>query len=255
MPRRNNVLSGPPLPEVRTDSQHSQHPAEPRTKPAVVQEAGATVRNHHLCSDVYYVDFPYLTAGVVWSAIGVLALLATLYGVWRRSFYGLLFLVPILLGLVTLVIIPDGRPETQSMVADSNYLSSVSSFFRVWYDDHQRFPANESEFKEAIARGPSAWQYRVQPAPESLYRQRGRPLPYELVVVTNASGPRLTDVSQRPAVTYYCVSNDFQEFWCAMTGLHADVAAAVVVKRVAHRPEMGYWTIHAAGRDYPAKKP
>src|SRR5437660_8554114 len=46
-------------------------------------------------SDVYYVAFSYLTAGVIWIRIGILSFLATLYGAWRRSFYGLLFLAPL----------------------------------------------------------------------------------------------------------------------------------------------------------------
>ena len=131
------------------------------------------------------------------------------------------------------------------MVADSNYLSDTNSFLRVWYEDHHRFPVSESEFKEAMAKGPAAWQYRVQHSPESRYKRGAKLLPYELVIISNAIGPRLTDVSQRPGVIYYCVSRDQQEFWVTMTSLNSDVASAAVIERVAK---------HAAGSDYPVKK-
>jgi len=197
-------------------------------------------------SDVYYVAFSYLTAGLIWMGIGILSLLATLYGAWRRSFYGLLFVVPLFLGLGAMVIIPDGRPETfRSMVADSNYLSDTNSFLRVWYEDHHRVPVSESEFKEAMAKGPAAWQYRVRAQPESRYKRGAKLLPYELVIINNAISPRLTDVSQRPGVIYYCVSRDQQEFWVTMTSLNSDEASAAVIERVAK---------HAAGSDYPVKK-
>ncbi len=206
-------------------------------------------------SDVYYVAFSYLTAGLIWIGIGILSFLATLYGAWRRSFYGLLFLFPLFLGLGAMVIIPDSRPETfRSMVADSNYFSDANSFLRVWYEGHHKFPASQSEFKEAMAQGPAAWQYRVPAQPESRYKQGGRLLPYELVIVNNATGPRVTDISHRPGVIYYCVSRDQQEFWVTMTSLNSDVASAAVIKRVADRPELAYWMAHAAGSDYPAKK-
>jgi hypothetical protein len=206
-------------------------------------------------SNVYYVDYSYAAAALKWTGVGLFSLLVTLYGAWRRSFYGLLFLVPLFLGFGTMVTIPDGRPQIfGSMIADTNYLSDVNSFLRVWYEEHQRFPSNESEFREAMAKGPAAWQYRGPPAPKSRYKQHGNPLPYELIVVTNAAGPRVTDVSQRPGVIYYSVSGDLQEFWVTMTGLPSDVAPAATIKRVADRPEMEYWIVHAAGHDYQVKK-
>jgi hypothetical protein len=43
-----------------------------------------------------------------------------------------MFLVPIALGLATMVYIPDGRPHVQrSMMDDTNYLSATGSFFRI----------------------------------------------------------------------------------------------------------------------------
>jgi len=51
--------------------------------------------------------------------------------------------------------IPDLFPHRFSGVADTNYLSDVNSFFRVWYEENHRFPANEIEFREAMRKGPA----------------------------------------------------------------------------------------------------
>jgi len=205
-------------------------------------------------SNIYYADYWYTTIGLAFVAVGLLSLWAALYGASHRSFYGLLFAAPVFLGLAAMINIPELLPHVYSSIADVNYLSDVNSFFRVWYEDNHRFPANESEFQEALRKGPAAWQYRVGPVPESRYMQRGNHLPCQIVVITNANGPRTADFSQRPGVVYYCVSSDLQEFWVTMTRLQSDLAVAASLKPFGDRPEEEYWVVHSAGHDYPARK-
>lgn len=205
-------------------------------------------------TNAHYVEYPYAPTALAWFAIGLVSLWATLHGVWRRSFHGALLVIPVFLGLAAMVEIPNLLPRGFSVVADSNYRSDVRAFFRVWYENNHRFPASEAEFKDALARGPEAWQYRVEPAPASRYRQRGKPVPYEIVIVTNASGPRLTDVSQRPGVIYYSISKDMQEFWLTMTELQSDVTSTAHIHGSADLPEE-FWLVHATARDYPVRKP
>ena len=204
---------------------------------------------------LYYADYPYASAGLAFLVAGLLSLWATVYGVWRRSFYGLLFFSPVFIGLATMVYIPNILPHGFSSVADTNYLSSVTAFFRVWYEEHHRFPANENEFREALMEGPAAWQYRVEGAPTSRYKQRRNSLPYEIVVTLDASGPRVTNVSERPGVIYYNVSSDLQEFWVTMTSLESDVASKAVIRHIGAFSDEPLELVHAAGRDYPVKKP
>lgn len=204
-------------------------------------------------SDVYYADYPYTTIALIFVFAGLLSLWATWYGAWRRSFYGVLFIVPVFLGLAAMVEIPDILPRGFSGAADSNYMSCVNSFFRVWYEQNHRFPANESEFKEALANGPATWQYRVS-VPKSGYRHAGKGLPYEIVVMNDGNGPRTTEVSTRPGTVYYCVSTDLQEFWVTMTGLQSDFARAASLQRIASIPTEKVLVVHAVGRDYPVKK-
>lgn len=203
-------------------------------------------------ADVFFVEYPYLTAACVLVSIGGFSAFCSAYGVLRRSFYSLTFVVPIVLGLATMAYIPDGAPHTQrSMMDDTNYLSAIGSSLQVWYESHRQFPRDKAEFLQALKSGPSVWQNRITAAAtQSDYAKNGIRLPYQIVVVNNASGPRLTDLSNEPGVVYYCVKDDQQQFWVTMTGLHEDVSNAATLKRVTDSEDGEPWLITAAGRDY-----
>lgn len=63
--------------------------------------------------DVYYVEYPYLLTAGVLMGIGLLSVSCVAYAIWRRSFYGLIFIIPLFLGFAMLVYIPDGTPHVQ----------------------------------------------------------------------------------------------------------------------------------------------
>jgi hypothetical protein len=199
-------------------------------------------------SDVYYADYPYATAALLWFAFGMLNLLLTLHIVWRRTRHGYLLAIPFLVGLATSEIVINHTPRISSMEADNDCLSGIHSSLRIWYEHNHNFPSNEAEFREA------AWQHSGGDGPESPYKQRGNLLPHQVVVVNNTEAARSTDVSQRPGVIYYCVSKDLQEFWVTMTRLQSDLASTAYIEQGAGLPEE-FWVIHEAGRDYPIKRP
>jgi hypothetical protein len=205
---------------------------------------------------VYYTDFPYATASLALIGAGLLGLLVTVYAAWRRSFYGLLFLVPLLLGLGVPLIFPRARPEMhRGWVIDGKVLSGVESSLRAWYESRRKFPVGEAEFLEAMTIGSSTGQHWVSPDYRSRYMQGGKPLPYQIVLSANATGFRLTDLTDRPAVIYYCVSHDLQEFWITATGLQSDVAPATGLKQSGYTPALDWRVSHASGNDYPPTKP
>src|ERR1700719_2366434 len=187
-------------------------------------------------SDVFYADYPYAAVSIAFVAAGLLSIWATFHGAWRRSYYGILFAVPVFLGPAAMINIPDLQPRDFSSTADANYLSGLHAFLGSWFEKNRQFPANESEFKEALGEGPGAWHFYVGPVPTSRYGQRGRPLPYVIVVVNSANGPRVTDVSRRPGVVYYCVSSDLQEFWVTMTRLQTNLAKVANESRQSCHP-------------------
>ena len=200
-------------------------------------------------TDVYYVEYPYSLTALIFITMGIFSLLCAGYGALRRSFYGRIFVGPLALGLATMVYIPNGMPHVQrSMVRDTDYLSDVGSFLRSWYKAHQHFPRDQAEFLAALKEGA---QYRIwPPSSMSFYSHRGLRLPYEVVVVNNAIGPSLDHLSPRPGVVYYCVRNDFQQFWVTMTGLNEDLERIAQLKRVADLPSEKPWIITAKGKDY-----
>jgi hypothetical protein len=191
-----------------------------------------SVRIH--TTEVYYVEYPYLAVGSGLVALGAGIFCCAFYGASRRGFYRLFLPVGAVLGLATMVYIPDGMPHVhRSMIQDSNCLSTVHSFLGVWHDANHRFPKNEAEFSDALKRGPETWQNRVKSPPtESFYSQRGQRLPYQIVVVNDASGPRLDNVSDRPGVIYYAVSTDQQQYWVTMTGLLKDTSSRETLNKV-----------------------
>jgi hypothetical protein len=202
-------------------------------------------------SDYYYVEYPYLPIALAASALGIACLCTTLYGAWRRSFYGAIFLIPLIMGLVSMVMIPDALPHNRSMSADINYMGHVSAFLRVWYEAHRKFPADVTEFQEAMKTGPAAWGDRMQsPASVSMYLRKGVRVPYQIVVTQGAVGPQTSNLSDRPGVVYYCVSDDQQEFWLTLTSIRSDLAHKAKFMTLA--PGDGEaLVVKGAGKDYP----
>jgi len=175
-------------------------------------------------SDVFYVEYPYLTAALVFGGIGISCAFCSVYGALRRNCDGFIFVIPFVFGLATASYIPDGTPHIQrSMMNDGNFLSHTRSFLPVWYESHQRFPTDEGEFREALKQGAAAW-HEVSPRFESDYAKGGKRLQYKVVIIRDATGPKLDGLSDQPGVIYYCVSGDNQRFWVTMTSLHQDVS-------------------------------
>jgi hypothetical protein len=194
-------------------------------------------------SNLYYTDYPYVAAGLTCLAVGLLNLWVTLHGVWRRSYYGILLAVPVIVYFAATEVIIDRTPHTAILVADTEYLSNVRYSLRDWYETNRRFPATEGEFRSAVISDS-----------KSSYKQHGDRLPYEVVVLRDADGPRLTDVSPRPAVIYYSVSGNLQEFWITMTRLQSDVDSTAHLDSFSGWPPE-FWMVHEAGRNYHAGLP
>ena len=133
---------------------------------------------------------------------------------------------------------PHGDPN------DGRCLAGAYSL-RDWFESHQRFPANETEFREAVEI--SLIRLYGTGWPASHYAQNGNSLPYEIVVEADAKGPRLTDVSKRPRVIYYSVSRELNEYWVTMAALDSFVGAAASLKQTIGPPQE-IWIPHGRVR-------
>jgi hypothetical protein len=192
------------------------------------------VRIHN--SNLYYSSYPYAVTALLVLVLGSLNLWITLGAVWKRSYYGTLFVIAVLFGLAFMEIAPDHSPSVSTRSADTNYLSGVGYGLQSWYEKHQKFPSNEAEFGAAVGSFPL-----------SGYDERGKPLRYQVVVAGGAGGPRTTDTDKRPGVVYYCVSTDLQQFWITMTRLQSDLATTAYIEPL---PGLSreFWVIHQIGR-------
>jgi hypothetical protein len=57
-----------------------------------------------------YLEYSYLTVGVAFVSLGVLALLCALYATRRRGYWSALFAFPVVAGLWTMVVVPNIVP-------------------------------------------------------------------------------------------------------------------------------------------------
>jgi hypothetical protein len=196
-------------------------------------------------SNVYYARAAYERVGILFLAFGLLSVWATLYAIWKRKL--LLIVVPVFVCWTTAQIISEGTPQEFSRSNDRMCLAAVDSSLRAWYENHQRFPTDEQEFREAVDKGlvslyGAGW-------PESRYAQRGNSLPYKIVVNAGATSPHM-DASGRPGVIYYCISDDLQEYWVTMTTLQRAVSTSASLLETFGPPQVA-WIVHARGPDYP----
>jgi hypothetical protein len=79
-------------------------------------------------ADVFYVEYPHLLAACMLVGMGVLGACCSVYGALRRSFYGLMFLVPIALSLATMVYIPGGNASCPAQYDGRHKLPQRNGF-------------------------------------------------------------------------------------------------------------------------------
>jgi len=183
---------------------------------------------------------------LTWIVLGSLSLWAVIHGVSRRSYFGALFVLPVFVGLAAMVMIPDLQPRYPSVTADDNFLRHVKENTKVWYASHRRFPTDASEFRDLVG------TMSLQRSP---YLQHGITIPYEIVAISGATGPKVDDVSPRPGEVYYSVSSDSQEFWVTMTSMRNAVASRAVLARFLGLANQKVLVVHGMGHDYSDEKP
>jgi hypothetical protein len=202
------------------------------------------IRSHN--PELYYFRYPYFFFASLFLVLGLIALAATLYGAWRRSFYGILFLVSPLFALAIAVRLPDVMPHSAGRGYDTTYFSGIEFACNEWYSSHHRYPANDAEIKQAIGsttQEEDMERFGIKLLKESQYRRQGQPVPYEIVVENGASGPHLTNISARPGLLYYSVSSDLQEYWITMTALAGDAPGNATLLKQTRMDKTG-WIVH-----------
>lgn len=195
---------------------------------------------------MYYFEFPYLRLAALFLAATLIAVGAVLYRGLRNGSPALL-IVPVFLFLVGAIFSSKLQPLAWT-VNDDHYLSNFAFDIDEWSGGHKRYPSNDAEIQEALrskTRDDELARGGAFPLPrESHYRLRGLVVPYQVVLVPNAAGPRLIPAT-RPAVVYYSVSPDLHECWLTMTVLAESTPGSLNLFKVGGHP----YIIHKALRD------
>ncbi len=151
-----------------------------------------------------YLEYSYLTVGLIFMALGVVSLLCALYAARRRGYWSALFAVPVIAGLWTMATVPNMIPYDTST---SGHIRAVMTNSETFRSEHGRFPDRETALPAAVLNEPSP------------YYQQGRRLPFRTVWISNATGPFLNSAGADPGVVFYAVSADQQDVWLTGTEL------------------------------------
>jgi hypothetical protein len=193
--------------------------------------------------EFYHFDYPYGTQFVLWAAIATLIAGLAVYTFFRRSYYGVLPAFAIIVGLLTVHIIPDLAPSVPMLSSIVKQLGHTEKALSDWDETHGRFPGNQDELREALT------QVLAEPSHFSL---GDTPVVCRIELLRNAvSAPVKTTVTQ-PCVLIYAVRADCAEYWLTATTLEKPTSGRVIVATgiadepfVVHRthlkPGEGHW--------------
>ena len=109
--------------------------------------------------------------------------------------------------------------------ANQKILGHADHSLSDWDEAHGRFPSSEEELRKALA---------VRPLQErAIYFREGKPISYDVRIVTNATGPSLETVPPDPGTVVYAVSSDYKEYWLTITTLRNPAGGPVALEHIA----------------------
>lgn len=149
-----------------------------------------------------YLKYSYLTVGIAFVSLGIVALLCALYATRRRGYWSALFAFPVIAGLWTMVVMPNIVPNDAK---SAYHIQNMASKLKTFSSEHGLFPDRENAL-------PAKDSKELSP-----YYQRGRQLPFRIVWVPNSTGPFLNSPGPYPGVIFYAVSANQREVWLTGT--------------------------------------
>jgi hypothetical protein len=184
-----------------------------------------------------YFHWPYLVAGSIFVLFSTLGLGLAARAFWGKSFRILASVASLLLGLGCAVELPEVDPKVAMSGATQRILGHADHSLSDWDEEHGTFPSNEGDLRKALA---------VRPLKEpAIYLQHRNPIPYDIRMLTNATGPSAGAVPSTPGTVVYAVSSNYKDYWLTMTTLSDPVAGAVAWEHVAGLNEREpIWAIH-----------
>lgn len=175
-------------------------------------------------SDSPYFRWSYFVVGLVFVVLSGLGFGLAMPAIRGNRFRIAASVESLFLGLGCVVVLPNVAPHLDMAHANQKILGHADHSLSDWDEAHGQFPNNEDELRKALA---------VRPLQEpAIYFRRGRPIPYDVQIETNATGPSEGTVPPNPGTMVYAVSSDYKEYWLTMTTLHTPAVGPVVWEHV-----------------------
>jgi hypothetical protein len=188
-------------------------------------------------TDGPYFRWPYLVAGVICLLLSVLGLRLAAQAIWRKKFCVIASVASLFIGLACAVTLPNIGPRLSMADANQKILGHADHSLSDWDETHGKFPDSEEELRKALALRPLR-----EPA---IYFQHGKPVSYDVRIVTNATGPSQGAVPPNPGTIVYSVSSDYQNYWLTMTTIRKPAGGPVAWEHIAGLFDLEpIWVMH-----------
>jgi hypothetical protein len=185
-------------------------------------------------SDVLYFKWAYLAAAAACVLFSGLGIVIAAWAISKRRL--LASLLSLAIGAVGLVLVPEIGPQLGMTDATMKLLGHADHSLSEWDEKHGRFPSDETELREALA---------TRPLRESaIFFLRGKAVPYDVRILTNAFGPSFETVPPKPGTIVYAISSDFKQYWLTITTLQNAVGGPVMLEHIAGHDEQPIWVMN-----------
>ena len=178
---------------------------------------GEWVRLH--TSNGPYFRWQFLGAGALCLLFSGLGLGLAARTIVRENFRLLSSVVALVIGLGGMIELPEVSPRLSMADAVQKILGHADQSLSNWDEIHGKFPTDEKEVREAMA---------VRPLTEPpIFFLNGMGIPYDVRIITNASGPSVEPLPPNPGTIVYAISADYKEYWLAVTTLRKPIGGPV----------------------------
>ncbi|HUB79051.1 MAG TPA: hypothetical protein VMB03_09660, partial [Bryobacteraceae bacterium] len=184
-----------------------------------------------------YFHWPYFTAGLICLLASGLGLGLAARAISTKRLCFIASVASLFLGLASGVILPDVGPRVDMAGANQKILGHADHSLSDWDEANGQFPSSEEELRKALA---------VRPLQEpAIYFRQDKPIPYDVQIVTNATGPFTGQTPPNPGTVVYAVSSNYKDYWLTMTTLRYPLGGAVTWEHVAGDFELEpIWVMH-----------
>jgi hypothetical protein len=196
---------------------------------------------HILTLNGPYFRWGYLSAGVIFLLYSGCGVALVVRAIRKRELSLLVAVAPVAIAVVGPHILVNFNPNADMSIVALRLRAHAWRCLTDWDEIHGGFPANEQEFREALA---------VRPVQQSeAFFQHDKAIPYDVRIMTDAHGPAPETPSPNPGTVVYAVSSTHNEYWLTVTTLDDPTGGPVISERVFGIYGGRIWVVHRKHND------